>query len=142
MTQIVTASGETGVPGVARLSTSGRYAIVFLGSTARIDSAVSISLLDLQSGAQTPIKLAAVGDSVVGHVRLQPLGQRHSQTRHSELGKIRTTFARAAHQFVIDGDSRDAVDAELVNSLSYLRRRHIQHPDFARRASSGFDRRD
>ena len=53
-TQIVTASGETDVTGIARLSASGRYAIVFLGSTARIYNAVSITLLDLQTGTRTP----------------------------------------------------------------------------------------
>src|SRR5215472_331234 len=82
-----------------------------------------------------------VGDSVVGQ-RLHALGERHSQTGSSELGKIRTTFARAAHQFVIDGDSRDGLHAELVSSFSSLRCRHIQHPDFARRAGGGSDRRD
>jgi uncharacterized protein (TIGR03437 family) len=56
-TQIVTATGETDVPGIARLSSGGRYAIVFLAATARIDNAVSISLLDLQSGAKTPVSL-------------------------------------------------------------------------------------
>jgi len=32
-TQIVTASGETNLPGIVRLSTAGRYAIVYLGAT-------------------------------------------------------------------------------------------------------------
>jgi hypothetical protein len=35
MTQIVTASGETNVPGFARLSTGGRYAIVFFSAPPR-----------------------------------------------------------------------------------------------------------
>ena len=71
-----------------------------------------------------------------------PLGQRLSQTGSSELGKIRTTFARAAHQFAIDGDSGDGLHAELVGSFSSLRCRHIQHPDFARRTGGSSDRRD
>ena len=57
MTRIVTASGETDVPGIVRLGTGGRYGVVFLGSTARIYNAVSVTLLDLQSGTQAPIKL-------------------------------------------------------------------------------------
>jgi uncharacterized protein (TIGR03437 family) len=59
MTQIVTASGETNLPGIARISTDGRYAMVFLGATARPYGAVGISFLDLQSGAQTPIHFTA-----------------------------------------------------------------------------------
>ncbi len=57
MTQIVTASGETELPGVARLSTGGRYAIVFLAATARQFDGFRISFLDLQTGAQTPVDL-------------------------------------------------------------------------------------
>jgi uncharacterized protein (TIGR03437 family) len=57
MTQIVTASGESSVPGIVRLSTGGRYAIVFLGATARIYNSVSISFLDLQTGAKTPVSV-------------------------------------------------------------------------------------
>jgi uncharacterized protein (TIGR03437 family) len=59
MTQIVTASGETNLPGIARLSPGGRYAIVFRGATARIYNDVAISFLDLQSGAQTPVNFTA-----------------------------------------------------------------------------------
>jgi uncharacterized protein (TIGR03437 family) len=59
MTQIVTASAETNLPGIARLSPGGRYAIVFLAATARIYNDVGISFLDLQSGAQTPVKFTA-----------------------------------------------------------------------------------
>jgi uncharacterized protein (TIGR03437 family) len=60
ITQFVTASGETNVPGIARLSTNGRYAVVFLGSTARINAAVSISLLDIRNGTKTPVSLPAL----------------------------------------------------------------------------------
>ena len=59
MTQIVSASGDSNVPGIVRLSSGGRYALVFLGATARIYNAVSVSFLDLQSGVQTPANLAA-----------------------------------------------------------------------------------
>jgi uncharacterized protein (TIGR03437 family) len=54
MTQIATAEGETDLPGIARLSTGGRYAIVFLAATARQYDGVTISFLDVQSGARTP----------------------------------------------------------------------------------------
>jgi hypothetical protein len=70
MTRIVTASGETDIRGIARLSTRGRYGIVFLGATGRIDNAVSISFLDLQNGTQTPITLTA---PVFPQFILQPL---------------------------------------------------------------------
>jgi uncharacterized protein (TIGR03437 family) len=59
MTEIVTASGDTNLPGIARLSTGGRYAIVFLAATARPWDSVSIAFLDLQSGVQTPVKTTA-----------------------------------------------------------------------------------
>ena len=55
MTQIVTASGDTNVPGIVRLSSGGLTAIVFLAKTARQYDGVSISFLDLKSGAQTPV---------------------------------------------------------------------------------------
>jgi hypothetical protein len=57
MTRIVTAAGESGLPGIARLSSGGRYSLVFLGATARIFNPVSISFLDLQSGIQTPVNV-------------------------------------------------------------------------------------
>src|SRR5262249_19036302 len=59
MTQIVSASGENSVPGIARLSTNGRYAIVFLAATARINNGVGLAFLDLQSVVQTPVNLAS-----------------------------------------------------------------------------------
>jgi uncharacterized protein (TIGR03437 family) len=59
MTEIVTASGDANLPGIARLSTGGRYAIVFLAATARPWDPVSISFLDLQTGVQTPVKTTA-----------------------------------------------------------------------------------
>jgi uncharacterized protein (TIGR03437 family) len=58
MTQIVTAAGETNLPGVVRLSAGGRYAIVYLGATARPSDPFRLSFLDLGSGAQTPISVA------------------------------------------------------------------------------------
>ncbi|HZK36924.1 MAG TPA: hypothetical protein VFC57_08245 [Aeromicrobium sp.] len=59
MTQIVTASGDTTLPGIVRLSTAGRYAIVYLGATARPSDSFRLSFLDLQTGAQTPINVPA-----------------------------------------------------------------------------------
>jgi uncharacterized protein (TIGR03437 family) len=59
VTQIVTATGETILPGIARLSAGGRYAIVFLAATGRPFSSFSIGFLDLQTGVQTPVKLTA-----------------------------------------------------------------------------------
>ncbi len=55
MTQLVTASGESNVAGIARLSSGGRYAIVFLPATGRVYDPVTVSFLDLQSGVQTPV---------------------------------------------------------------------------------------
>jgi uncharacterized protein (TIGR03437 family) len=56
-TEIQTPSSDTNLPGIVRLSSGGRYAIVFLGATARIYNAVAVSLLDLQTGLQTPLNL-------------------------------------------------------------------------------------
>uniref|UniRef100_Q024K6 IPT/TIG domain-containing protein n=1 Tax=Solibacter usitatus (strain Ellin6076) TaxID=234267 RepID=Q024K6_SOLUE len=58
-TQITTASGDTSVPGIARLSPNGRYALVYLAATSRPGSAFALSILDVQSGAQTPIAVPA-----------------------------------------------------------------------------------
>jgi uncharacterized protein (TIGR03437 family) len=58
-TEIVSASGSANIPGVVRLSPTGRYAIVFLASTARIFNSVAISFLDLQTGAQIPVAIEA-----------------------------------------------------------------------------------
>ena len=55
MTQLVTASGASNVAGIARLSSGGRYAIVFLPATGRVYDPVTVSFLDLQSGVQTPV---------------------------------------------------------------------------------------
>jgi uncharacterized protein (TIGR03437 family) len=59
MTQIVTPAGEANLSGIARLSADGSYAIIFLAATARPENSVSISLLDLRSGAQIPVNLTA-----------------------------------------------------------------------------------
>jgi uncharacterized protein (TIGR03437 family) len=58
-TQIITASGESSVQGIARLSPNGRYALVYLAATARPGSAFTLSVLDVQSGAQTPVAVPA-----------------------------------------------------------------------------------
>jgi uncharacterized protein (TIGR03437 family) len=79
MTQIVTASGDTNLPGIARLSPGGRYAIVFLGATARSYDAVSISFFDLQSGAQVPIHFTA--DNFTGPVFPEYIRQPYSGGR-------------------------------------------------------------
>ena len=75
MTQLVTAAGESSVAGIARLSSGGRYAIVFLPATGRIYDPLSVSFLDLQSGVQTPISVHSApmpqifgGSSVGGRV--------------------------------------------------------------------------
>ncbi|MBS1859103.1 MAG: hypothetical protein JST11_27265 [Acidobacteria bacterium] len=57
MTRIVTAAGESDLPGIARLSSGGRYALVFRGATARIFNPVSVSFLDLRSGTQAPVNV-------------------------------------------------------------------------------------
>ncbi len=57
-TQIITASGETSVPGIARLSPNGRYALVYLAATSRPGSAFTLSVLDVQTGAQTPVAIS------------------------------------------------------------------------------------
>ena len=54
-TELVTAAGSTTMPGVVRLASAGRYAIVFLGATARSFDPVTVSYLDLQTGVQTII---------------------------------------------------------------------------------------
>src|ERR1039458_3120372 len=58
MTDIVTASGDTNLPGIVRLSAGGRYALVSLAATARLDN-WTISFLDLQTNTQSPINLPA-----------------------------------------------------------------------------------
>jgi uncharacterized protein (TIGR03437 family) len=54
-TEIRTSAGSVSVPGVARLASSGRYAIVFLAATNRPFSPVAVSYYDLQTGAQMAI---------------------------------------------------------------------------------------
>ena len=58
-TQITTASGDTSVPGVARLSPNGHHALVYLAVTSRPGSAFTLSFLDVQTGAQTPVSVPA-----------------------------------------------------------------------------------
>ena len=60
-TEIVSAVGSMSVPGIVRLSAGGRYAVVYLSATSRPFSAVSISYLDLQTGAQTPAPVPVPG---------------------------------------------------------------------------------
>jgi hypothetical protein len=59
-TQIVTASGETNLPGIARLSAGGRYAIVYRQASSRPPSSFTLYFLDLQTGAQTPVPITGV----------------------------------------------------------------------------------
>jgi len=60
MTQIVTASGgDSGFPGIVRLSPNGRCALVYLAATARQRSSFTLSFLDLQTGIQTPVTVPA-----------------------------------------------------------------------------------
>lgn len=57
-TQIVAASGDTNVPGIARLSPNGRYALIYLAATGRLTSTFTLAYLDLQTGAQAPVTIA------------------------------------------------------------------------------------
>jgi uncharacterized protein (TIGR03437 family) len=57
-TQLTTPSGDTSVAGVARLSPEGRHALVFLAATARPGSSFTLSYLDLETGARTPVSIA------------------------------------------------------------------------------------
>ena len=59
-TQIVTASGDTNLPGNVRLSAGGRYAIVFYQANSRPSSAFTLAFLDLQTGTQTPVPIIGV----------------------------------------------------------------------------------
>ena len=54
MTQLVTASGDINLPGITRISASGRYAINYLAATSRPSSTFTINFLDLQTGVQMP----------------------------------------------------------------------------------------
>ena len=55
MTEIVTASGDSNLPGTVRLSAGGRYAIVYNQTSSRPFSPFTLAFLDLQTGAQTPV---------------------------------------------------------------------------------------
>jgi uncharacterized protein (TIGR03437 family) len=55
MTEIVTASGDSNLPGAVRLSAGGRYAIVYNQTSSRPFSPFTLAFLDLQTGAQTPV---------------------------------------------------------------------------------------
>jgi uncharacterized protein (TIGR03437 family) len=59
MTEILTDSGDTSVPGVVRLSAGGRYALVYLAATGRLYTSFRLSFLDPRTGAQTPISVPA-----------------------------------------------------------------------------------
>ena len=74
MTEIVTASGDTDLPGIVRLSAGGRYAIVFLGATGRPWDRVTISFLDLQTNTQTPVTYTA--PPLPGYVQVVYIGGR------------------------------------------------------------------
>jgi uncharacterized protein (TIGR03437 family) len=54
---VISGAGEREVPGVVRLSPSGRYAVVFNARTASVFSPVDVFLLDLSAGAQFPVSL-------------------------------------------------------------------------------------
>jgi len=60
MTQLVTATGETDLPGVVRLSAAGRNAIVYNQTSSRQPSPFTLAFLDLQTGAQTPVATIAL----------------------------------------------------------------------------------
>jgi uncharacterized protein (TIGR03437 family) len=60
MTHLVTATGETDLPGIVRLSAAGRYAIVFNQTSSRQPSPFTLAYLDLQTGAQTPVPSIAL----------------------------------------------------------------------------------
>jgi uncharacterized protein (TIGR03437 family) len=60
MTHLVTAAGETDLPGIVRLSAAGRYAIVYRQTSSRPSSAFTLAFLDLQTGVQTPVPSIAV----------------------------------------------------------------------------------
>ena len=50
MTEIVTASGDTDLPGTVRLSAGGRYAIAYNQTSSRPFSPFTLAFLDLQTG--------------------------------------------------------------------------------------------
>ncbi|MCU1233708.1 MAG: hypothetical protein JWP63_1675, partial [Candidatus Solibacter sp.] len=63
-TEIIDSSSDTVIPGNVipgnvRLSANGRYGIVYLAATGRPGSAFTLSLLDRQTGVQTPIDVPA-----------------------------------------------------------------------------------
>jgi uncharacterized protein (TIGR03437 family) len=60
MTHLVTAKGESDLPGVVRLSAAGRYAIVYNQISSRQPSPFSLAFLDLQTGVQTPVPTIAL----------------------------------------------------------------------------------
>jgi hypothetical protein len=53
MTEILTDSEDTSLPGIVRLSAGGRYALVYLAATGRPRTSFVLSFLDLRTGAQT-----------------------------------------------------------------------------------------
>jgi uncharacterized protein (TIGR03437 family) len=60
MTHLVTATGESDLPGVVRLSAAGRYAIVYNQLSSRQPSPFTLAYLDLQTGTQTPLPSIAL----------------------------------------------------------------------------------
>ena len=74
MTEIVTASGDTDLPGIARLSANGRYAMVYLAATGRLFTSFRLSFFDVQTGVQTPVSVTA--PTFPEYVYLSPTGGR------------------------------------------------------------------
>ena len=54
-TQIVTPSGDTDIPGITRISASGRFALTYLAATARPSSGFALTIVDLQTGVKSPV---------------------------------------------------------------------------------------
>lgn len=71
---LISPGGERDVPGVVRLSPSGRYAIVFYAPVARPFSTVDVSFLDLQTGTRTPA--AVPPPAFPDYLRFFPIGDR------------------------------------------------------------------
>ena len=55
MTELVTDSGATSLPGIVRLSANGPYALVYVATTGRLRTSFVLSFLDLRTGVQTPV---------------------------------------------------------------------------------------
>lgn len=58
-TQLLTASGETTLPGIVRVSPNGAWAMLYAPRTARMWDGIDLTRIDLQSGARTPVSVSA-----------------------------------------------------------------------------------